>query len=1535
MARPRTIIFTAAGLLLGVLLLALGGVAGLTQTDRGRAVLRHALLPVLRAAVPGQLYVGTIGGNLFTMITIDSLELRAPDGTPFLRTGPVRVEYDPRDLLARRLVVRHAVVQRLQVHLVDYGNDDWNWMRALRRTDPMPSPRRTGRGFGDWIRVDSLDLFEGNVAVVEGWTPADSLRGAKRDSAIAFNLARRDLEIERDGDRFVKTRRWMRGRLILGPSRILHPDTAGQRLLVRRLDAVENDPPFWFRNVSADVRILKDSMWVDSARLYLPRSGGTASGKMVWGGGLPMRWDLRIRGDSVAFSDIAWIDPTLPHVGGGRTELHIRTDPRNVRVVEYIITDMDARALSSRLRGNMTFGVGDTLLRITDVGLDLAPLHTDLMRWMNGEPFPYDWRGAITGRVNARGGPVMRFQLDEARLRYADEHIPGAITIGTVRGMLDVYEPAFAVFKGAEVELEQLDLRTPRYVNPLFPDLTGIVSGTMQLDSMWTDVRFSRAQLAHWDGPGDTTRLSGSGRITLLDESTAFDVDLNAAPLSFTTMARSYQGLPLRGFAVGPIRAKGTVEDFSLTTALAGAGGEIAFTGTMDAFEPDFRVTGLLRLTGADVRTLLADTLLPPTALGLTADIDVIGESLATLRGRVRASLAERSSRVGNVLVYSGSGALRFDAARVFVDSVSLESAAFRASAHGAFGLTAERRDTIRLRVDADSLGGVRDLARWMRLAHLTDTDSASPLPVAGAFSMRASLAGSLDTLDALGVHASLDASARDIVIGTASASRAVLTASLDDVARKLRGDGRLTLDSVQVGGVMAESVVADATFVDALPSRFALDMRTASEATLRAEGGASRLADSTIVRVDRFDLRTPMSVRTPGARALVARDTRGFALAWPVRITLGADGTGAIDSLRWEHTDGGTLAMRGRMASVGEVTGRLDAARIPLADFGVLADPASAWAGTLDARLQLGGVRESPTLVGTLGLRDARFGAVQFGRLDIVSNYANRRLDADLALLIDQTPALSASASLPVDLALVRGRRRLLDEPLAGRITSDAVDLALLESIVPSLQRGVGRLDTDIRLTGSWDRPRLTGQLSVDRGAMTVSTLGVRLQELAADVRLNGDTIAIRRLTARSGDNRGDTLSLSGIIDIADVQDPVFDLRLATSGFVAMDRARTATFAVSTVRPVTLRGPRRNATLQGAARIDRGRLFLNSLTQRRALDVSNDLDIIDTTNVRMDAVLATAPTAIVQGLTLDNVRVDIGEDVWLRSPEANIKLGGGLRVTRSLDPRDGLARLALADSLTVQRGTYQLNLGLARPTFDVERGTIRFFGDPELDPALDIAALHVVRQQRPNSNRQDVRIRVQMGGTLNQPTLTLSSADNPPLPESDMLSYLITGEPAYALFGTPYADQGATLALRLAGSYLSSRLAGGRFDLVQVEPTALNPGEASNLRQSGLGILAATRIGVGGQLGRRTFLSVTTGLCGLAPQSGGTADPLALFAQGLGVKLERQFDRRFSASFGVEPGSSAQTCGRPGASRTFQQTPPQFGLDFFRLWAW
>ena len=75
--RRRTVVLATAAVLLSLMALAVGGVAALTQTDRGRAVILRALVPVIGRAIPGTLYVGTVSGTLFTDITIDSIDIRA------------------------------------------------------------------------------------------------------------------------------------------------------------------------------------------------------------------------------------------------------------------------------------------------------------------------------------------------------------------------------------------------------------------------------------------------------------------------------------------------------------------------------------------------------------------------------------------------------------------------------------------------------------------------------------------------------------------------------------------------------------------------------------------------------------------------------------------------------------------------------------------------------------------------------------------------------------------------------------------------------------------------------------------------------------------------------------------------------------------------------------------------------------------------------------------------------------------------------------------------------------------------------------------------------------------------------------------------------------------------------------------------------------------------------------------------------------------------------------------------------------------
>lgn len=1523
--RRRTIVLGTAAVLLSLLATVVGGIVALTQTVRGRALILRTVMPLARAAIPGRLYVGAVGGNLFSDITIDSVDVRAPDGTPFLSTGPIRLSYDPRDLLDARIVVKSLEVTRPVITLIDYGKDDWNWRRALQRTPRRRREPGTTR-FGTYIVIDTTALHEVTFVMRLPWQLADSLRGAKRDSALAYNLGRLDGEVRREDGRLVRVHRFVRGNLALGRSWLAHPDTAGMRFPVRRLDVMWIHPPFWFKDLSGDFRRLGDSLWVENARFDLPRSTARGGAKIVWGGNRPVRYDVRLRLDSVALSDLAWIDETVPHTGGGSAMLTMRNDPRDLNIIDYAITDMDARSLKSRLRGSMTWGVGGVVTRLTNVNLDLQPAHTDLLRWFNGEPFPYDWRGAVRGTLRASGGYVTDWALDEARVTFEDEHVPGAISRARARGRLDLFRPAEAILKGVDLTIDQLDFRTPRFVNPLFAELGGFARGVVRLDSLWYDARFSKADLELVDGPGQPSRFTGAGRYTLVTEGVRFDVDLEALPLSYTTLSRSYPNMPLRGSAVGRIRAMGMADRFDLNTTLSGEGGEVSFTGVADALEPVMGAAGDWRVRGGNLQALFGSSSLPTSTLNMAGTVDLKGtvnESGVfrndSFTGPLRATI-DQFSRIADARVFGGSAALRFDQGVVRVDTLTLESSAARLTARGGVGLAEAKRDSLMLAVHVDSLGGLRP---W-----LSPTDTGTrPLvlptdTLRGSVEVSGVLRGSIDTLDTRGLDLQLRADVSDLVVASSRAIRTAFDLDVRDVLRGANGLFTASADSAYVAGIDVAAATARATLKGGLADRFTFALRTPSESRVAIAGGVTRRGDSTEVRLDTLTVR----VDTLGARP------RGFTLAGPSTLRWQPDGEGALDSLVLQHTDTGRLAVRGRVAAGGAVSASVAVTRLPLNDVGRLLRRSGLDQGALTAQGVVSGTREQPQLTGAVALADAVVGRVRLGDLSVQARYDSLRLTLNGALRLRGVDAVRATASLPLDLALAARTTRRIDEPLAGRITAQRTDLSLLEALFPDVTRAAGTLESDVQLTGTWNRPRLRGQVRMDSAALTLANLGIRLERATADIGLTGDSILIRRFGAVSG-ALTDTLGLSGVISIAEIAKPSFNLRLAANNFLAVDKARTATLTVSTPTPVVLTGSSDAARLRGAVRVDRGRVYISQLTQRRALDLSDNLDLVDTSQLVMNALLPNAPSALVRNLQLDDVRIGIGDDVWLRSPEANLKLGGQLRVTQALS-RDGrAARLALADSLTVERGTYQLNLGLARPTFEVERGLVRFFGDPELQPTLDIAALHTVRETRANSNQQFVRIRVNIGGTVDRPTLALTSADNPPLPESDMLSYLVTGEPAYTVLGSTYAEQGATLALRLAGSYLSSRLAGGRFDVVQVEPTALNPGDAANLRQNGLGILASTRVGVGGQVARNTFLTFSTGLCGLAPQSGGNGDALSLFAQGLGVKVERRFEGGLSVSAGVEPGSSAQACGRAGISRTFQQTPPQVGIDFFRFW--
>ncbi len=1522
MSRRRVIALVSLGALVALGLFVLGGGLALTTTDGGQKALRGWIQTRVAASMKGRIYIGPMHGSFLTGITIDSLELRDDEDSLFVATGRIAVEYDPRDIADRRLYLRRVDVRHPVVVLRQRENWSWNYRRMFGAGGPRSS-RGPERGFGDFVRIDSLRIHDASVRVTIPWHADDSLRGVRRDSAVRANVARADREIRRTHEGVVQSYRWTSAYAVVPHMRIIDPDSAAKLVVIDTLHAVASVPSFRWRNVRGRVRVLGDSAWVQAPHWDLPGSTGSAQGKVWWGSDLPVRYAMRVRGDSVSLNDVAWVYPTLPRSGGGSMVLDIRNE-RDPHRLDYAISALDVRTTKSRLRGALTFETGGPVLAVHDVTLAADPVDFDLLRTLNGGPFPADWQGTLTGTIAARGGPLNRFHVDASELTFRDAHVPGAVSRVRGRGELDILFPAFTAFHRFSASTDRLDLRTLVAIYPSFPRVNGVVSGSAVLDSSWLDVRFSNAALTHADGPEAPSRATGSGRVTYGTSFMSYELGLQLAPLSLTTMARSYPKLPLRGSFSGPLRVSGAAPDLDVSADLIGAAGHIVYAGRVDADSLGgygARGSGTFNALSA---AALVGRASPASSLNGSYDVDLLGDSLANLAG----SLVVRAgpSVLDGVRIESGLTRARFQQGLVRVDTLALRAAWGALRATGVLGLTrAPGADSLVLAMDVDSLGGLR--------RYLSPTGAAGSAgdSLRGSLSFRGAVAGWLDSLSVRGAVTGRDLGVR--------AERA--TALQGDLALRLvrgRGAGVLAVqaDSLTLGGIRLATTRVRADVLDTGHARFAIDTRGESATALRAAGEWRSAQGMTTVRVDTV--------------ALAIGESR-WALLAPAQFARSPAGT-TLDTLLLADGSGGRIAGSMRVPNGAPVRISLRADSLPLADAGRLAQLPTALSGRLQLTFDVTGTRDHPTMTLDAEARGLRYGGLAAELLALTGAYDSSRATMRTSLMRGGRAILDANLAYPIALTLFSAAGT--GDALSGRVRADSVDLALVEAFSPAWRNATGRLALDLAISGRPSRPHVGGRATVRDGSIEIPAAGIRFAAIDAriDVDPVRDSLSIDHLRWTSPASGG-TGAVTGAVVFRDLQSPRFDLRLDTRGLRAIDKRGLARLDVSTgAGGLILAGTPASATLSGAVNVERGTIYIPELVRKQVEQLTADdfALLFDTTDVRNRSLMPQPPGMLVENLKLDGVSVNVGDEVWLRSREASIKLGGSLNVTRALDGsgsgRSTLVRgdrgesarykLALSGSLSADRGTYTLDLTAVQREFQVQSGRITFFGTPDFNPEIDVSALYRVKQ----SNRTDIGVRARIHGNFYpQPALELSSTDAY-LSPSDLVSYLVTGRPSFELNGQNLAASQRALefALPTAGAFASRLLRdqlGSVVDLFQIQTGAVTDGvgAADNAANPFRSFISSSRLGGEKQISDRLFLSFSTGLCFTGENAADQG--LNSFKNAIEGKFEYRFPLvapdKLALRAGLDPSASALRCGR--VVRGFVPTPQQWGFSLFRSW--
>jgi len=1175
------------------------------------------------------------------------------------------------------------------------------------------------------------------------------------------------------------------------------------------------------------------------------------------------------------FEDIAWIAPQLPKTGGGSLILRADRGPDGVSAWEFRSTDVWSG--NSRLRGWLRLTTGGAAGgRIDAMDLTAAPLDLELLAPL---VLRLPLHGEVRGHVRG-SGPLAALDV-VADVAFTDAAAEGhPVSTLAARGRLGLGGPSTVTFRGFALAPADLSLATIAGVAPAV-NLHGRVRASGTLDGPWTDATFVGV-VTHSDGDGPTSTARGRVRLTLAD-TVRLDADLAMDSLSFDDLARTYAGLPLHGSVAGHVGVVGPVTALAVDADLAGPAGRVVVGGTVGAHDS----AAVVRLSGRIERVDLSAHFgwSPPTSLAGTFATDLrvpTGEAAAPAAGTVRATLD--TSRAAGVTVTRAGLALTLAADAIHLDTLFAEHPSGRLDGAGTLGRPGETPGEIHVVARADTLAAFGPVVRWLR-ARGGDSTSA-PVDLDGAGGLDVRLVGTTaawegqGVLDlarfAFGTYGALALHAEGAYASDGGTARVRVKAHADS----------LLLAGLRFGGV---SVTA-AGPLDAISARVEASLPNSEAVWVSGVVGSG-----------------PVGTRVALDSAVLSLPSAAWTLAGAAHVLVTADSI-VVDSLDLRSGAGGRLRAQGSLPVAGTGALHVEADSIPLTDLFALAQrDTTGVGGLLSVSAQLSGSASAPKIEASLTLADGRFGDFRTPLVDALVRYGDHLLTFKGDLWRDSVRVLEAQGSLPLDLSLASVERRQLPGPLEIRVQADSADLSAMNVFTTLVREVSGTLTARFGVQGSWNQPVLSGDVRVTGAALTIPALGVRWQDISVHLESQGNRIHLAEARIGGG---GGTLDVRGDVVLQDLTRPILDLTLDARGFQALNQRNFA--GITGTGTLQLAGPFHGARLTGQLTVDEGFLHFADLVEKRLVNLDDPefRAVVDSNLAQAAEIGPAAEVVFLDSLRIDGLRVTMGSAVWLRSTEANIQLAGDVTVSKTVG---GLNPYRLDGTLRTVRGTYRLAVGPTSKEFEVTHGEVRFYGTPDLNPALDIVAEHTVRAVRGN----DLVVRARLGGTLLEPILTLESDERPPLSETEIVSYLIFGRPSFDLAGSgggvrseQAVLQGAVAGLAgLAASQLEQTLVG---DLrLPLDYIAIRPGTVGD-------VLGTTRVEAGRQIGERTFLSLNVPLCEVRR---------GISSQLFGATLAYRLSPRWRVEASVEP--LLQECRALGFAPQ-PSTPYQIGVDLF-----
>ena len=438
-------------------------------------------------------------------------------------------------------------------------------------------------------------------------------------------------------------------------------------------------------------------------------------------------------------------------------------------------------------------------------------------------------------------------------------------------------------------------------------------------------------------------------------------------------------------------------------------------------------------------------------------------------------------------------------------------------------------------------------------------------------------------------------------------------------------------------------------------------------------------------------------------------------------------------------------------------------------------------------------------------------------GRITGTANPEGVHADADMSLRDGATAVATLAAEFGLD-GFVIGRDSLGVQPVSGRVDVECSNIGTVMAVfAPTAGKASGKLSAHFEPKGTAADFRMVGTMKVDNARVDMRN-GLRLRDIALDVVSSEDgTLAVDgRVTSGGGRvvlGARSTPSQDGAIDAV--------VTAKGQRFQAVNQPEAQVF----ISPdVEVRIAQRRATITGDVAVPFARIETTQVPASAAAP-SNDVVFVGDT-------LATQPKFEVR----TQVRVTLGDSVNFSGFGLEARLGGGLLVSdESGRPTQGTGEIQIL------AGRYRA----FGSELKIDSGRLIFGGGAIDNPGLDIRATRGLTTKSEMASSGEY-VGMHLRGTLRKPEFSVYS--NPPMSESEIMSYLVLGRPS----ATSGDDQSALAsAAMLIGMQKGTSLAGEIGGKLSLDEAYLESG--SDLKEASFV--------AGKYLSPKLYVSYATGL--------------------------------------------------------------------------